>query len=169
VSLRSVAGSLIEDERGMSSLEKLGIFAAVVSLLIFIPVVRSVFGHFFDATLGQVDSSGNLTGRAIAIRGILIVIVAIIAFLGSGFLLLYTNVGSRLAFLITGAATFGWLTIGSVLFIINAPRGLRPANLTGLNAFQIKIPAIALTLASFILFLMFVAALDRYDKEQEDM
>ncbi|MCP3994525.1 MAG: sugar transferase [bacterium] len=102
-------------------------------------------------------------------RGILITIVSIVAFIGSGYLLLYTNLGARLGFLVTGAATFGWMVIGSLLFVVYAPRGLRPANLQGLNAFQLRIPAIALTLASIILFLMFVAALDRYDKEQGDV
>ncbi len=92
--------------------------------------------------------------------------VAIVAFIGAGYLLLSTNLGTRLAFLVTGAATFGWLTIGSLLFVIYAPRGLRPANLEGLNAFQIRIPAIALTLASLILFVMFVLALDRYEQEE---
>lgn len=169
MSLRSVTKYLNNDERGMSTLEILGIFAAILSIIVFIPAVRSVLGRLFDATLGQVDDNGDLTGAAIAMRGILITIVAIVAFIGSGYLLLYTNLGRRLAFLVTGAATFGWLVIGSMLFVAYAPRGLRPANLTGLNAFQIRIPAIALTLASLILFLMFVAALDRYDKEQEEL
>jgi hypothetical protein len=170
VSLRSFTRSLIKDERGsVSALEKFGIFSAVFVILIFIPAVRSVLGELFDATLGQVDESGELTGTAIAMRGILITVVSIVSFIGTGYLLLYTDLGTRLAFLVTGAATFGWLVIGSMLFVVYAPRGLRPANLSGLNAFQIRIPAIALTLASFILFLMFVAALDRYDKEQVDV
>lgn len=164
--VRTLVRRVITDERGMSGLERLGLFAAVLSLLIFIPAVRSVFGAVFDATLGQVDDNGDLTGTAIALRGIAITIVAIVAFIGTGYLLLYTNVGARLAFLITGAATFGWLVIGSTLFVVYAPRGLRPANVTGLNAFQIRIPAIALTLASLVLFLMFVVALDRYEKDQ---
>ena len=83
--------------------------------------------------------------------------------------MLYTNLGKRLAFLVTGAATFGWMVIGSLLFVVYAPRGLRPANLQGLNAFQIRIPAIALTLVSFILFLMFLAALDRFESEQPEV
>jgi hypothetical protein len=160
---------IIKDERGMSGLEKFGLFAAIFSVLIFIPVVRSLLGELFDATLGQVDDEGHLTGFAIALRGILITIVAIVSFLGSVYLLLYTNLGARLGFLVTGAATFGWMVIGSTLFVVYAPRGLRPANLQGLNAFQIRIPSIALTLASLVIFLMFVVALDRYDKEQPDL
>jgi hypothetical protein len=157
--------TLIEDERGMSVLERFGLFAAVLSIIIFIPAVRGLFGEVFDATLGQVDDEGHLTSMAIALRGIAITIVAIVAFIGTGYLLLYTNLGARLGFLVTGAATFGWMVIGSFLFVVYAPRGLHPANLEGLNALQIRIPSIALTLASLILFLMFVAALDRYEKE----
>ena len=167
--LRALTKQVIEDERGMSGLERLGLFAAILSVLIFIPVVRSLFGELFDATLGQVDDEGQLTGLAIALRGILITIVAIVSLIGSGYLLLYTDLGARLGFLVTGAATFGWLAIGSFLFVVYAPRGLRPANLTGLNAFQIRIPSIALTLATLVLFLMFVVALDRYDKEQPEV
>ncbi len=166
MSFRSITSALINDERGMNGLERFGLFAAVLSVLIFIPWVRGLFGDLFDATLGQVDDEGHLTGTAIAMRGILITIVSIVSFIGSGYLLLYTNLGARLGFLVTGAATFGWMVIGSLLFVVYAPRGLRPANLQGLNAFQIRIPSIALTLASLILFLMFVSALDRYDKEQ---
>jgi Flp pilus assembly pilin Flp len=166
---RALIRRVIEDERGMNGLERFGLFAAVVSILVFIPAVRSVLGELFDATLGQVDDEGNLTGTAIALRGILITIIAILSFIGTGFLLLYTDLGKRLAFLVTGAATFGWMVIGSMLFVVYAPRGLRPANLQGLNAFQIRIPAISLTLASLILFLMFVAALDRFDKEEAEV
>jgi hypothetical protein len=167
--MRRLTRQIIDDERGLSTLERFGLFAAILAILVFIPAVRSVFGAAFDATLGQVDDNGELTGTAIALRGILITIVSVVAFTGTGFLLLYTNLGTRLAFLVTGAATFGWMIIGSMLFVVYAPRGLRPANLQGLNAFQIRIPAIALTLASLILFLMFVAALDRYEKEQPNV
>lgn len=166
--LRSLTRNLVEDERGLSTLERFGIFAAIVAILVFIPAVRSVLGELFDATLGQRDDAGDLTGTAIALRGILITIVSIVAFVGTGYLLLYTNLGVRLAFLVTGAATFGWMVIGSLLFVVYAPRGLAPSNLQGLNAFQIRIPSIALTLASLILFLMFVVALDRYEKEQPE-
>ncbi len=164
--VRNVGKQLVEDERGMSVLERFGLFAAVLSILIFVPAIRGLFGDAFDATLGQRDDDGNLTDLAIALRGIAITVVSIVAFVGTIYLLLYTNLGARLGFLVTGAATFGWMVIGSLLFVVYAPRGLRPSNLEGLNAFQIRIPSIALTLASLILFLMFVAALDRYEKEQ---
>ncbi len=157
---------LAGDERGLSSLEKLGLTLLVVVVLAFIPVMRSIAGDAWAKVFGQVDDAGNPTGFSVAAKGILIVLVAVLAFVGSGFLVISTNLGRRLAFLITGAAVFGWLVVGSMLFIVYAPRGLRPSNLTGLNAFQMRIPAIGLGVASLILFLMFVVALDRYEKEQ---
>lgn len=155
------------DESGLSSLEKLGIAAIVVAVISFIPQLRGLMADAYDAIFKAVDADGNNETYSVAAKGILIALVSIVAFVGSGWLLLYTNVGNKLALLITGAATFGWLVIGSLLFVIYAPRGLRPANSDGLNAFQIRIPAIAMTLASFILFVMFMVALDRYEKEEE--
>ncbi|MBT8197530.1 MAG: sugar transferase [Acidimicrobiia bacterium] len=113
----------------------------------------------------QTDESGEVTQFSIAARGILVTIVSIAIFNGLGYVILSTNLGKRLAFLIGGTATFGWMAIGGALFVIYAPRGIRPANLEGLNAFQIRIPAIAVTLGSLILFVMFVVALDRYERE----
>ena len=159
---------LHDDERGLTTLEKIGIVAIAISLLAFVPQLRGWLGDAYDAIFKQVDGdTGNTSDFSIAARGILITITALIAFVGTGFLLLYTNVGKRLAFLITGAATFGWLVIGSLLFVVYAPRGIRPASIEGLNAFQVRIPAIALTVGSAILFVMFVLALDRYERETE--
>ncbi|MBT8213292.1 MAG: sugar transferase [Acidimicrobiia bacterium] len=115
----------------------------------------------------QTDEAGDVTQFSIAARGILVTVFSIAIFNGLGYLILMTNLGKRLAFLVGGAATFGWMAIGGTLFIIYAPRGIRPANLEGLNAFQTRIPAIAVTVGSLILFLMFVVALDRYEKEAE--
>ena len=157
---------LQRDERGLSALEKLGIAALIISVLAFVPQLRGWLGDAYDAVFKQIDAeTGETSAFSIAARGILITIVSIVAFIGTGFLLLYTNLGKRLAFLVTGAATFGWMVIGSMLFVIYAPRGLRPANTEGLNAFQVRIPAIAVTLGSLVLFLMFVVALDRYEKQ----
>ena len=167
--LRGLRERLVRDQQGISTLEWMGVIAAILAVAVFVPAVRSVFAAIFDATLGQKDDNGDLTSTAIALRGIAITIVSIVAFIGTGYFILYTDLGKRLAFLVTGAATFGWMVVGSMLFVVYAPRGLRPANLQGLNAFQIRIPAIALTLASLILFLMFVAALARYDKEQPEV
>jgi hypothetical protein len=70
-----------------------------------------------------------------------------------------------LGFLVVGAAAFGWLTIGGILFTVYAPRGIRPADIEGLNALQVRVPAIAMAIAAFILFVMFVLALDRYERD----
>ena len=155
------------DESGLSTLEKIGIAGVIITLISFIPAARGLLGDAYDAVFKQRDDAGEITAFSVAARGILITITSLVAFIGTGFLLLYTNVGRRLAFLITGAATFGWLVIGSLLFVVYAPRGIRPASIEGLNAFQIRVPAIALTVGSAILFVMFVLALDRYERETE--
>jgi hypothetical protein len=157
------------DESGLSNLEKLGLVALVISVLSFIPAARGVLGDFYDDVFKRVDpDTGEIASSSIAARGVLIVVVSVVAFLGSGLLLLYTNLGRRLSFLVAGAATFGWLVIGGALFTIYAPRGLRPRTFEGLNAFQIRVPAIAMTLGSLVLFLMFLVALDKYEKESEE-
>jgi hypothetical protein len=52
------------------------------------------------------------------IRGILICVVAVVVFPGSIYLIVSTNSGFRLGFLIAGACLFGWMTImGSVWWI----------------------------------------------------
>jgi len=165
--MRDILTKLRQEEAGLSALEKLGIAAIVITVISFIPPARGLIGDAYDAIFKRTDESGNVTAFSIATRGILITITALVSFVGTGFLLLYTNVGKRLAFLITGAATFGWMVIGSMLFVVYAPRGIRPASLEGLNAFQMRIPAIALTVGSAILFVMFVLALDRYESETE--
>jgi hypothetical protein len=78
----------------------------------------------------------------------------------------FTNLGHRLAFLVTGAATFGFLAVVGLLYTLYAPRGLRPTLIDGLNAFQIRILPGALMVGSIILFAMFVAALGRLDAEE---
>ena len=152
-------------EGGLTNLEKLGVAAIVVSVLAFVPQLRGLAADAYDAIFNAVDANGDKQSYSVAAKGILIAVVSVVAFVGTGWLLLYTNVGTHLAVLITGAATFGWLTIGSLLFVIYAPRGLKPSNLEGLNAFQVKIPSIALTAASFILFVIFLVALDRYENQ----
>jgi hypothetical protein len=165
---RSHVVEIAARQDGMSNLEKLGIALIIVSIVSFIPPARGLMGDAYDGLFKRYDDNGHLTHFSIATRGILIILVAVGAFIGAGCLLLYTNLGGRLAFLITGAAVFGWLLIGSLLFVVYAPRGLRPAVLTGLNAFQIRIPALAAMLGAAILFSMFVAALDRYERADED-
>ena len=155
------------EEAGMSTLEKLGIAGIIITIIAFIPPARGLLGDAYDAIFKRTNDAGEVTAFSIATRGILITVTALLAFIGSGYLLLYTNVGKRLAFLITGAATFGWMVIGSIMFIVYAPRGIRPSSIEGLNAFQVRVPAIALTVGSVILFVMFVLALDRYERESD--
>lgn len=156
------------DERGASSLEILGLTAFVISLLALIPFVRNAFIDFLGVIFDQRDpDTGELSDFSVAMRGFGIVAGSILVFIGAGWFLLWTNLGKRLAFLLTGAATFGWLVINGILFIVYAPRGIRPANLEGLSAFQIRLPAIALTLGSLLLFLMFTVALTRYEADAE--
>lgn len=155
-------------DAGLSTLEKIGVLSVIVVTLAFIPFIRGLAADAWDAIFKQTDDSGDLTAFSIAAKGILITVVSIAAFVGTGWLILATNVGRRLGFLITGAATFGWMVIGSMLFVVYAPRGLRPRDLEGLNAWEMRVPAVAVTLASLILFLMFVVALDNYEKEGAD-
>lgn len=155
-------------DAGLSTLEKIGVLSLIVVVLAFIPLVRGLMADVWDAIFKQTDDGGDLTAFSIAAKGILITVVAIASFIGTGWLILSTNVGRRLGFLIAGAATFGWLVIGSMLFVVYAPRGLRPRDLEGLNAWEMRVPAVAFTLASLILFLMFVVALDNYERESAD-
>ena len=156
------------DDSGLSTLEKIGVLSVIVVVLAFIPVIRELMADTWDVIFKRTDEMGNLTSFSITAKGILITVVAVVSFVGTGWLILSTNVGRRLGFLITGAATFGWLVIGSMLFVVYAPRGLRPRDLEGLNAWEMRVPAVAITLASLILFLMFVVALGNYEREGAD-
>lgn len=154
------------DESGLSTLEALGLLAFVVSLLALFPFVRDFVINLIGTVFDQIDpETGELTQFSVAMRGFAVVGGAVIVFIGSGWLLLWTDLGKRLAFLLTGAGTFGWLVINGILFVVYAPRGIRPANLEGLDAFQIRLPAIALTLAALVLLLMFLTALGRYEAD----
>lgn len=99
--------------------------------------------------------------------GILMTVASIIVFYGAVYLINATNLGKKLAFLVSGAAIFGWTSINSLLFVLYAPRGPRPADFEGLNAFEIRIIPLAFLAASLILFAMFMVALNRYETEQE--
>lgn len=160
------AMNLRRDESGLSTLEALGLFAFVISLLALVPAVREWVINLTGSVFDQIDpDTGEPNQFSTAMRGFAVVAGAVIVFIGSGWLLLWTDLGKRLAFLLTGAGTFGWLVINGILFIVYAPRGIRPANLEGLNALQMRLPAIALTLASLVLLLMFLTALSRYEAD----
>jgi hypothetical protein len=154
-----------DDERGLSTLMWLGIAFVVVSLLAMIPFVRDLVVDIVGIVFDRRDDAGELTDFSVAMRGIFIAVGAVLVFIGAVWLVLYTDVGARLGFLLTGAALFGWLTINGILFTVFAPRGIRPESLEGLDAFEIRVPAIAMTLGSFVLFVMFLIALDRYEKD----
>ena len=108
--------------------------------------------------------SANLT-----ITGILLFIASILTFYGTTFMLNATNLGKRLAFLVVGAGTFGWGMINSFLFILYAPRGPKPAEIDGLNALEIRVLPITFFVASTILVVMFVLALNRFEQEKENV
>ena len=153
-------------EHGLGTLEILGLIAMIALLLTMIPFVREAVQDIVGAVFNrQDDATGEITDFSQMMRGIFLVVGAVFVFVGAGWLILSTNVGKHLAFLITATAVFGWLTLSGILFVVYAPRGIRPSNLEGLNAFQIRVPAIALALGAFILFVMFVMALDRYERE----
>ena len=107
----------------------------------------------------------SLLSANLLVTGILSFVTSILVFLGSTWLFNATNVGKRLGFLIVGAGTFGWGSVNSILFILYAPRGPKPADLEGLNAFELRILPITFLIASTILFTMFLLALNRYEKE----
>ncbi|GMQ93762.1 MAG: hypothetical protein BMS9Abin12_1242 [Acidimicrobiia bacterium] len=166
--MRRVVDALRRDESGLTKLEALGLFAFVVSLLSMVGPVREFVIDLIGVVFGQMDPDTGLPNEfSTAMRGFVVVGGAVIVFIGSGWLLLWTNLGKRLSFLLTGAATFGWLVINGFLFVVYAPRGIRPANLEGLNAIQMRLPAIAMTAASLVLFLMFFTALNRYEADTE--
>jgi hypothetical protein len=158
---------LRRDESGLSSLEAVGLAAFVVSLLLLIPAFRDLTIGLIGVVFDQRDpTTGELNEFSTAMRGFAVVGGAVVVFIGSGWLLLWTDVGKRLAFLLTGAGTFGWLMINGILFVVYAPRGIRPENLEGLNAIQVRLPAIAMTAGSLVLLLMFLTALSRYEADE---
>jgi hypothetical protein len=106
----------------------------------------------------------ELLSANLFVTGIVLTIAAIVIFYGSIYLLLYTNTGKKLAFLLAGAGIFGWLTISSMLFVIYAPRGPRPADIEGLNAFEVRIIPITYLVVSAALFAGFLVALKQYEE-----
>ena len=109
----------------------------------------------------------TLLSANLLFTGIVLTLGALLTFFGTIYLLNYTNVGKRLAVLILGGGAFGWMTINSILFLLYAPRGPRPVDFEGLNAFEIRIIPGAFMLGSAIMFAMFLVALQRYEADQE--
>jgi hypothetical protein len=109
----------------------------------------------------------SLLSANLFVTGILLTLAAVILFYGSMYLFNSTNLGKKLGFLVTGAAMFGWLSITSLLFVVYAPRGPKPDNIEGLNAFEIRVIPITFLLVSAVLFLVFLTALHQYEETQE--
>ena len=141
------------DDRGIGKLELLLALALVVSALAFVTPIRDYVGDTYTRYIWS-DTFWS---------GVLITVVSFAAFAGTTFLLLYTNLGGRLGFLVAGAGLTGWGVINGFLFVITVPRGPRPAEFEGLNAFQLRIMSLAMMIGSAILFAMFLTALNRLE------
>lgn len=109
----------------------------------------------------------SLLSANVFVTGIILTAAAVLLFYGSIYLFNYTNLGKRLGFLVTGAAVFGWMTITSLLFVVYAPRGPKPDNIEGLNAFEIRVIPITYLLVFAVLFLVFLVALSQYEETKE--
>jgi len=159
----------VSERRRLSALHWLGIVAAAVVVLVLIPQVRAVIDVAYENLVGK-DNVGpdGEPAPGVLVRGIIVAVGSLAVFVGVIYLINYTNLGRRLAFLVTGAAFFGFLAVVGLLYSLYAPRGLRPESIAGLNAFELRILPGALMLGSLILFAMFLVALDRYESELED-
>ncbi len=155
------------DERGLSTLEWIGVVTAALVLAMLVPQIRSALDVLYENLVGK--NNVGLDGEpqpGVLVRGIIVGVASLVVFVGSIWLINCTNLGRKMAFLITGASFFGFLAIVGLLYTLYAPRGLRPTLVEGLNAFQLRILPGALMLGSLILFVMFVAAMSRYEAEQ---
>jgi hypothetical protein len=165
--MNSIIEKIRSDERGLSTLEWIGVVTAVLVLAMLVPQIRSALDVLYENLVGKnnVGPDGE-PQPGVLVRGIIVGVGSLVVFVGSIWLINYTNLGNRLAFLITGASFFGFLAIVGLLYTLYAPRGLRPTLVEGLNAFQLRILPGALMLGSLILFVMFVSAMSRYEAEQ---
>jgi len=109
----------------------------------------------------------ELLSANLFVTGIILTVASIVIFYGTIYLLTYTNVGKKLGFLVTGTGISGWMTISSLLFVIYAPRGPRPVEIEGLNAFEIKVIPLTFMIVSAIVFAMFLVALRQYEESQD--
>ena len=109
----------------------------------------------------------SLLSANLFVTGILLFAASVALFYGSIYLFNNTNLGKRLGFLVTGASVFGWMSISSLLFVVYAPRGPKPDNIEGLNAFEIRVIPITYLVVSLVLFLVFLVALHQYEETKE--
>jgi hypothetical protein len=155
--------------RGLSALEWLGIALAALVLLSLIPQFRALLDVIYENLVGK-DNVGpdGEPAPGVLVRGIIVGVTSLVVFVGSIFFINYTNLGRRLAFLVTGAAFFGFMAVVGLLYSLYAPRGLRPTVIEGLNSFEQRILPGALMLGSLIIFAMFVTALNRLESERDE-
>jgi Flp pilus assembly pilin Flp len=167
--MSTILRRLRDDERGLTALEWLGIALAVLTILSLIPQFRAAIDVLYENLVGKnnVGPDGH-SQPGVLVRGIIVGVGSFAVFVGSIFLLNYTNLGRRLAFLVTGAAFFGTMAIIGLFYSLYAPRGIRPTNLEGLNSFDLRILPMALLLGSLILMGMFLTALHRLELEQTE-
>jgi hypothetical protein len=109
----------------------------------------------------------SLLSANLFVTGIILFLAAVLVFYGTIYLLNYTNLGKKLGFLVTLAGISGWMTIGSMLFLLYAPRGPKPPDIEGLNAFQIRIIPLAFLGVSATIFALSLVALHQYEQTQE--
>lgn len=109
----------------------------------------------------------ELLSANLFVTGLLLTAASFAIFYGTIYMLTYTNLGKKLAFLVTMTGIFAWSTIGSLLFVLYAPRGPRPASIEGLNAFEVRIVPLTFMFVSAILFIGFLFALNQYEETQE--
>lgn len=108
----------------------------------------------------------SLLSANLFVTGIILTLASVLLFYGSMYVLNNTNLGRRLGLLVSGVAVFGWLTINSLLFVVYAPRGPKPDNIEGLNAFEIRVIPMTYLLVSLVLFLVFLVALHQYEETE---
>jgi len=153
--------ALRRDERGLGALQWIGIVLAVLVLLSLIPQFRAAIDVLYENLVGKNNVGPNGEPQpGVLVRGIIVAVSSMVVFVGSILLINSTNLGRRLAFLVTGATFFGFMAVIGLLYSLYAPRGLRPESLEGLI-----LPG-AMMIGSLILFAMFLTAMNRYEAEQ---
>ena len=160
---------LRQDDQGITKLEWLGVVLAAVTILALIPQVREVIDMAYENLVGKGNVGPDGSPQpGVLVRGVIVAVGALAVFAGSVFLIAYTNLGRKLAFLVTGAAFFGFTAVVGLLYSLYSPRGLRPVLIDGLNAFQMRILPGAMMIGSLILFAMFLTAMNRLEAETTD-
>lgn len=106
--------------------------------------------------------------RSLLFQGLFVVIGAALVFYGGVYLLLLTDLGKKLGFLVAGTALSGWLIIQFILYTLYAPRGPRQRDFEGLNSLEFRLVPITYLICAVLLFGMFLTALHRYESQERD-